>query len=391
MTATTPAVDELIARVAPVIRTHAAAGEADRKLAPEVVSALLDAAVFRAWVPKALGGLELDPISGLRLFEGIAHADGSAGWVASNSANVALGGQILPDEGAAELFSDPRALPAVAAFPPGAAVPVEGGYRVSGQWNFGSGCQYATTLATAAVVMDGEAPRMGPDGNPVLAFIMLKADEIEVVENWNTLGLRGTGSHDFRAADVFVPERRTALLGPFDHPGVAYRGPLYRMGFWLDGIRIAITALGIARAALDAFVKLAQTKLPNGTMSVLADRSIVQDQVARAQAMIEAGRATVYQSVEDAWQYVQGGKRITANEGVSMGLASSFGVDLAVQAVDLLQGVAGSSGFRAEHPFQQYFRDIHTINQHAVASAARFESLGKLILGRQSDWPFHYL
>src|SRR6185312_9215138 len=104
----------------------------------------------------------------------------------------------------------------------------------------------------------------------------------------------------------------------FDHPGTAYKGPLYRMGFWLDAIRIAITALGIARAALDAFVELAQAKTPNGIQSVLADRAVVQDQVARARAMIEAGRAAVYQSVGDAWEYVNSGPRITTNEGISM-------------------------------------------------------------------------
>lgn len=386
---TTP--EEIIARVEPVIRQHAASGEIERRLAPEAVAAMIDAGVFRSWIPKALGGLELDPLSVLRLFEGIAHADGSAGWVASNSTNATLLGQILPDAGAAEIFSDPKVLLGGAGFPPGAAVPVEGGYRVTGQWNFGSACDFATWMLGISLVMDGEAPRLGPDGNPVMAFLFFKTAEIEIVDNWNTLGMRGTGSHDFRVENLFVPERCSALVGPFDHPGAAYKGPLYRMGFWLDAIRIAITALGIARAALDAFLELAQRKLPNGLQSVLADRSVVQDQVARARAMIEAGRATVYQSVGDAWAFVQSGPRITTNEGISMALASSFGVELAVQAVDILQGLAGSTGFRAEHPFQQYFRDIHTINQHALANASRFESIGKIMLGRPSDWAFYYL
>ncbi|HZQ37199.1 MAG TPA: acyl-CoA dehydrogenase family protein [Dehalococcoidia bacterium] len=386
-----PTPEEIIAQVEPVIRKHAASGEIERRLAPEVVAAMIDAGVFRAWVPKALGGLELDPLSALRIFEGIAHADGSAGWVASNSANAAMLGQVLPDEGAAEIFSDPKVLLGGAAFPPGAATPVEGGYRVTGQWNFGSACAFATWMLGAALVMEGEAPRLGPDGNPVMAFVLFKTSDMEIVDNWNTLGMRGTGSHDFRVQNLFVPDRCAALLGPFDHPGTAYKGPLYRMGFWLDAIRIAITALGIARAALDAFVQLAERKTPNGIQSVLADRPVVQDQVARARAMIEAGRATVYQSVEEAWEYVNSGPRITTNEGISMALASSFGVELAVKAVDILQGLAGTTGIRAEHPFQQYFRDIHTINQHALANASRFESLGKLILGRQSDWPFYYL
>jgi alkylation response protein AidB-like acyl-CoA dehydrogenase len=386
---TTP--EAIVASVEPAIRQHAASGEIERRLAPEVVAAMVDAGVFLAWIPKALGGLEMDPLSVLRIFEGIAHTDGSAAWVASNSTNATLLGQILPDDGAVEVFSDPKVLLAGAAFPPGAAVPVEGGYRITGQWNFGSACDYATWLGGAALIMDGEAPRLGPDGNPVMVLALFPAADVEIVDNWNTLGLRGTGSHDYRVQDVFAPERRVAVFAPFDHPGTAYKGPLYRMGFWLDAIRIAITALGIARAALDAFVELAQAKTPNGIQSVLADRAVVQDQVARARAMIEAGRAAVYQSVGDAWEYVNSGPRITTNEGISMALASSFGVELAVKAVDLLQGLAGTTGIRAEHPFQQYFRDIHTINQHALANASRFESLGKIILGRQSDWAFYYL
>ncbi len=197
--------DEILAQVTPVIRQHAATGEIERRLAPEAVQAMVDAGVFRAWIPKALGGLEMDPLSALRIFEGIAHADGSAAWVASNSTNATLLGQILPDEGAAEMFSDPKVLLGGAAFPPGAAVPVDGGYRVNGQWNFGSACDYATWMLGAALVMDGEAPRLGPDGNPVMAFMFFRMSEAEIVDNWNTLGLRGTGSHDLRVKDLFVP------------------------------------------------------------------------------------------------------------------------------------------------------------------------------------------
>jgi alkylation response protein AidB-like acyl-CoA dehydrogenase len=381
---------EMVAQTAPVVREHAPQGEIDRRLAPEVVGAMVDAGIFRAWVPRAFGGLEMDPVSALKVFEGIAHADGSAGWVAGNSAHATLMGQLLPDDGAAEVFADPRVILAGASFPPGAAVPVEGGYRLTGRWPFGSGCHYATWLGVGVLVMDGDTPRTGPDGNPVLILAVVDASEVEIVENWNTLGMRGTGSHDLRLTDVFVPERRTAHVD-LDHPGTAYQGPLYRMGLWLDGVRIAITGLGVARAALEAFTDFAQSKTPTGGQSVLADHAVVRDQVARARAMIEAGRATVYQSVTDGWEYVQGGARVTAAEGVSIGLAASFGVDLAVQAVDTLQGLAGTSGFREEQPFQRYFRDLHTLNQHAFASAARYASLGALILGRPSDWPFYNL
>jgi alkylation response protein AidB-like acyl-CoA dehydrogenase len=382
-----------VAQVAPVIRRYADQGERDRRLAPEVVDAMLDAGVFRAWVPRALGGLEMAPLSAMRLFEGIAHAGGSAGWVASNSINATVAFQAFPEAGAREVFADPRALIAGAIYPPGTAMPVDGGYRVSGHWTTASGCHYATTILTGALIMDGETPRTGPDGNPVLMAVALQPADIEIVENWNTLGMRATGSHDVRARDVFVPQRRTAILGPtsFAEPNAAFGGPLYRIGLWLDMLRIAAAAVGIARAALEAFVELALTKLPTGSQTPLAGQQVVQDQVARAQARIEAGRATVHHATAGAWASVQGGERITGDRGVSQGLAASFGVELAVEAVDIIQGVAGSSGFRAEQPFERYFRDLHTLNQHVLASSARYASLGKMLLGRPSDFPLYYL
>ncbi len=384
--------DAILAQVTPVIRKHAASGEIQRRLAPEAVQAMIDAGVFRAWIPQALGGLELDPLSVLRVFEGIAHADGSAGWVASNSTNATLLGQILPDDGAAEVFSDPKLLLAGAAFPPGAAVPVDGGYRITGQWNFGSACNYATWLGGAALVMDGDVPRLGPDGNPVMVLALFPAADVEIVDNWNTLGLRGTGSHDYRVQDVFAPERRVAVFAPFDHPGAAYKGPLYRMGFWLDAIRIAITALGIARAAVEDAIALAATKTPSYTMTGLADRPVAQDRIARAKAAIEAGMSYVERSVQRAYEHtLASGARIGIEQGIPLALAGSYGHEAANQAVDLVHWVVGTSGIRAEQRFQQYFRDVHTVSQHAFSTPSRFELVGKLLLGRETDWAFYTL
>jgi alkylation response protein AidB-like acyl-CoA dehydrogenase len=391
MTTTTLAPEQMVAQVEPVLRTYAPAGEAGRQLAPEAVAALIDAGMFRVWVPRAYGGLEMDPIPALKLFEEVARIDGSAGWVVSNSSLGAYMTQVLPDEGSAEMFADPRTVVAGVYHPPGAAVPVAGGYRVTGRWPFGSACHFADWLVAPCVIMDGETPRLGPDGNPLLLLVHFRRDEAEILDTWHTLGMRGTGSADFRATDVFVPERRGFVLGPLDHPGRAYAGPLYRLGTWIDPSRIAITALGVARAALDAFMDLAVAKTPTLMQTALADRSSVQDGVARARALIDAGRSYIHTTVSDAWQFVQGGPRITVAEGVPLGLAGSFGMRAAVQAVDLVYDMAGSTAFRQEHPLQQYFRDVHTLSQHAITSAARFESLGKVMLGRQSDWALYYV
>ncbi len=390
MTTSAVSPEEMLARVEPVLRRYAPVAEAERQLPPELSNALIEAGMFRVWTPKACGGLELDPISSFRLFEELSRIDGSTGWVVGNSAIGPYICQMLPDEGAAEVLADPRTVIAGVYNPPGAAVPVASGYRVTGRWPFGSACHFADWLTAPCLIMDDGAPRLGPDGNPMLLIVFFRRDEAEILDTWHTLGMRGTGSADFVARDVFVPERRSFVLRPFDHPGRAFTGPLYRFGFWLDPVRIALTGLGIARAALDALMDLTLTKTVTLSHTTLADRSSVQDAVARARALIDAARSYAYATLGDAWGLVQGGARITVGEGVPLGLAGSFGMQAAVQATDLIYNMAGSTAFRVQHPLQQYFRDVHTLSQHAVASAARFESLGKVMLGRPSDWPLHH-
>lgn len=273
MTITSPtSPKELVARVEPVLRAYAPAAEAERRLAPEAMAAMLDAGVFRTWVPRAYGGLEMDPIPALQLFEELSRIDCAAGWVAGNSSSIASFAQVFPDEGAAEVFADPRVVVAGSSHPTGTAIPGDGGYRVSGRWPFGSGCTYANWLAGFCLVMDGGAPRLQPDGSPMILIAVFQAEEAEILDNWHTLGMRGTGSFDYRAADVFVPARRSFVLGPFDRPGSAYTGPLYRLGLWLGIIQIPVTALGIARAALDDLLKLAVSKTPSFTQKPLADQ-----------------------------------------------------------------------------------------------------------------------
>lgn len=387
----TPPVEALVSEVEPVIRQYAAFGERERQLAPEVVEALRDAGLFRVWTPRAYGGLEMDPIPSYRLFEQLGRIDGSAGWVVSNCAFGSFIAMVLPDEGAKELFADPRTIVAGVANPPQMAVPVAGGYRVTGQWPFGSACHYADWLSGPCLIMDGDAPRLGPDGNPVLLMVLFRRDEAEILDTWHTLGMRGTGSADFRVRDLFVPEHCTFVLGPFDHIGSAFSGPLYRMGVWIDPLRIAMTVLGITGAAVDAFVDLAAAKVPSFMQTALADRPRVQDGIARARAQVDAARSYILSTAADAWQFVQEGSRITINEGVPLGLAASFGMQSAVQAMDIVYEMAGTTAIREEHPFQQYFRDVQTLRQHAIASTNRFESLGKVMLGRQSDWVFYYV
>ena len=380
-----------VASLAPLITAHASAAEASRRMAPEVMAALVASGAFRMWVPKALGGLELEPNAALGVMEALARIDGATGWVVSNCVFIATVAQFLPPAQRDTVLAAPGAVTCGSFVPPGAAIPDGDGYRVTGNWTFGSASQYATSLVVLALLSDANGPVLGPDGAPTSVVVYLDPAEVTLLDTWHTLGLAATGSTNFTATNVFVPRERTFQLGAWESTDGPFAAPLYRMGVIMDAVRIAQVGVGIAQGALDDFLALAMAKTPAYTASVTADRATVQDRVAPAQALVQAARHTLAATVAEGWAAVQDGSRITGEACVPMGLASSFALEAAVKAVDLLHESAGSTAFRNESPLQRRFRDLQTLRQNAIASWSRYESLGKIILGRPSDWPFHQL
>jgi alkylation response protein AidB-like acyl-CoA dehydrogenase len=381
----------MVQQVAPELRASAAASEAARQLAPEAMAALIDAGIPRALLPAAYDGAELGPVHGVRLFEELASIDGAAAWVGMISAAAAWLLALLPPRAADEILADPRAVVNGSLFPPMTAEPVPGGYRVSGRTAFASGCNHATWLQCQAVVLENGAPKIGANGVPAALLVHVPAGEAEIIDNWQTLGMRGTGSHDFRVTDVFVPEHRVWPIGPVDPANPAFSDGLARMGIWWFSPLIASVSVGVARAAVADLIELAQAKTPSYSQVGLADRPVVQDKLARARAAVDAARSYLYSSLAAAEEVVRTQPRLSIEQGIPLALAGSNAIEAAGRAVDLVHSCVGTSGIRNEQRFQQYFRDVHTISQHAFASPSRFESVGKLMLGRESDWPFYYL
>ena len=382
--------DKMVAEVEPVLRKYAAQAEADRRLAPEAINAIVEAGLMRTWTPRAYGGLEMHPVPAFKMFEAIARIDSAAGWIVANSSTIASFSW-FPVEANKEMRADLRGFPAGSWFPPGTAEPVEGGYRVSGQWSFGSGCNYANWLTGQALVTENGVPKIGPDGKPIALIVFFRASEATIIDTWHTLGMRGTGSNDVRIEQVFIPERRCWTIAPLTVTDPAFSGPLYRLGLWIAGPLNASVALGIARAALDDFIELAKKKTPSYTQTGLADRPAIQERVARAQALIDAGSSYIETATRTALDFVMDGRKIDIEHGSGLALAGSFAHDAACEAVDLIHACAGTTAIRQEYRFQQYFRDVHTVSQHAFSCWNRFESIGKLMLGRESDWAFYYL
>jgi alkylation response protein AidB-like acyl-CoA dehydrogenase len=375
----------------PIIREHAPVAERERRLPAAVAHAMRDQGLFRMWRPKAFGGYETDPMTAFEVFEEVSRIDSAAGWTLQLSCGADAFGGWFPDQGAREIFGAADAILAGALFPPRQAVPVEGGYRVTGRTPFVSGVDHCSWVFGQAHIHENGAPRLGESGDPVTLITACPIGSATVVENWHTLGMRGTGSHDVMMCDVFVPEGHTALLVPLDSPGSAYRGPLYRFTAWAAVAALSTVATGIARAAIDDLIELAATKSPSYTAKPLKDRGIVQAQIGRAEGALGAARAFLYQSLRETWNEAEKGRTIDMPHKTRLQLAATQAVTAAAEAVDLVQAAAGTTGIREERRFERHFRDVHTISQHGFISASRFESVGQLLLGVPVEWPFYPL
>jgi len=373
---------EVAASLGPLIRAHAGETEAGRRLARPVVDALLDAGTFALNRPIAFGGAEIDPITMFRVVEELARHDSAAAWIVA----VSLMGNVFltyyPDEGVEEIYGWPRLVMSGAAHPIGRAERVDGGYRLTGQWQFFSGCEVSTWWHAKAVLAGG-------DGESAQMYLCVPADPDCVVDTWHTLGMRGTGSHDVRLDGVFVPEHRAAVMPPRPR-SAAFSGPLYRLTVWPPVALMAVPALGVARAAIDELLDLAATKTANFG-GALASRASTQRQVAEAEARLGAGRALLFEAYASAWEAALGGEAIDLPLKQRMQLAGTHAANEAAAAVDLVCIAAGSSAARMEYRFERLWRDVKTITTQAFCSPGRYESVGQVMLGVPTDWPFFNL
>jgi alkylation response protein AidB-like acyl-CoA dehydrogenase len=260
------------------------------------------------------------------------------------------------------------------------ARPVDGGFRVSGRWAWGSGTANADWILGGCRV-EGEPP--APDGRPPAPRLMIaRAEEVERLDTWHVAGLSGTGSGDFAFHDVFVPGRRALRLG-VDRP---LARPLYAFpAFGLLAMGIAAVALGLAGAAIEALVDLAGAKRPQGSRRSLAERPAAQSDVAEAQALARSARAFLHEAVDAAWQSARGEGRLRVAHRRDVRLATTHAVRSAARAVDLMYHLAGGSSVYRRSPLQRIFRDVHVATQHAMVAPSTFEVTGRLLLGLETD------
>ena len=358
--------------------------ESERRLPDGLVEKLRGAQLFELWLPQKFGGPALHPLDFLPVVEELARADGSVGWCATVSAVFSLLAGGLQEEVAREIFGD-RAVVAGTINPTGKAVAADGGFRVTGRWGYGSGISHSRWVLGNCVVHDDDGPRRQPNGAPEMRFMFFPKEQVEVIDTWRVGGLRGTGSHDFAVENLFVPAQRSmpafATVGVQD--GSLYRVPIIS----LFCVSLAAVTLGLARAAVDAFVELAGAKIPAGGQALLRDKPSAQIDVARAEAMLRAARAGLVEAIETQWEEVSAGQPPSLAARAGVRLATTFVGEACIRAIELVYSAAGGSAILESGRLDRCFRDARVAIQHIGLTTNTYELAGRVLLGLEPGTP----
>ncbi len=369
----------------PAIAAAAADIERDRELPPAIVAALIDNGMFRLLQPRFLGGAELDPMTYLRVVEELASHDASTAWCVGQANGCSMAAAFLDPEIAQEIFGPPAGIVAWGPLGPAELRAAPGGFRLTGSWNFASGCHHASWLGAHVVAHgpDGK-PLRRKDGAEIVRTLLFPKESAARADNWYVVGLRGTGSDRYSVTDLFVPERYTVLRDPQvppRQPGRLYRfssSNLYAAGF-------AAVALGIARGMLASFIELAQEKVPRGGRQLLCENQVIQAQVAQASARLRSARAFLLGALDEIWQAVGETGELTLDQNATIRLATTWAIREGRRVVEELYCAAGATAIFDDRPFERRFRDMHTASQQAQGRQAHFETVGRVLLGLPPD------
>ena len=356
----------------------ASADESERlgTLAPAAVEAIRDAGLFALKLPQSLGGAEADPVTQIEVIEALAYIDASAGWcVMIGATAIGQPGAFAGDEAVAEIFGDGR-IPTAATSTAlrGRAVPVDGGYVLSGRWPFASGVRHAEWMTAGAEVESGS------DGEPARLSLVFPVEKGHIHDNWHVTGLEGSGSNDISVSEVFVPEAFSwdPSVWESKRGGAIYR--MGRPGFVAN--EHSGVALGIARRALDEIVTRApNTKRGNPPTGSLADRGAFRGDIGECDLRLRAARALAHEVYERAYRTACGGRVPDDAAQSEMRAVSSYVTEVAVDVVTTAFRYAGGSAIHRSDVLQRCLRNVNAAAQHFMVSDTALENYGAAVLG----------
>jgi indole-3-acetate monooxygenase len=356
------------------IRDRAPEFEAQGFVSHDIIASLKRIGVYRAAVLKRFGGDEREPVEILEMIESLSAADGSVGWVASFAPQASVYCAILPDQCLREMYANgPDIVAAGALYPAQAAKQVGDNLLVNGRWSFASGCTSADWICVGITV----------EGSPIVGvqMVMLPAAKVEIVRNWDVVGLRATGSNDIVARDVLVSRNWAAQRGgPVQYADALYQFP----ALCFAALNHACVNLGIARSAIEDMVELAKGKASITGAPRPADRVHVQLGLAKADAKLRSARAFFFEQTEVMWQIVKAGNVPATEEKSLVRLAAINAARIGAEVVQEMFTLAGTTATRMANPMQRRLRDSMMVTQHAFVTEGHLENVGRVMLGLQS-------
>jgi resorcinol 4-hydroxylase (FADH2) len=369
-----PSPEQLIDRargMVPEIRALAEETERNRNVLPHIIDKIRDAELLRTCRPREFGGFEYDGETALRIALTISAACASTGWAVNGAVSNGRSIAHFPIEAQREVWDGNEDPFTCACFAPtGTAVPVDGGYVLSGAWSFASGCDASSWVKLGAFITPPSAkPPQALEG----AFFLLPIGDCEIVDNWFVCGLAGTGSKDIVVREAFVPAHRVLLFADARSgaaPGAKYhKNPLYRMPLLIHGASmLASTAVGAARGALDAYLEMTTARKTRGALAggqlPMAEFATIQLRYAEAAAAVESAELILLTDMRDMTQKLHAGEEITVADRIRCRRNQAWVTKLAVQAVEALNASTGGYGLHLSNPVQRAWRDANAVARH---------------------------
>ena len=349
--------------------------EGARRLPADVSKAMAHAGIYRMFVPKTLGGSETSPIISSEVFETLAQGDAACAWVAFIAATSGSALARIESSVAQQMFNTPETMIAGVFAPNGKAIKAEDDYVLNGHWQWGSGTQNADWVLAGSLLID---PQQSSDTKPRAHMCLVPQSSVEFLDTWHSSGLKGTGSTDFRINNCRVPSAHIVGLEVDKMPDT----PLFQFpNFTLLALGIAAVSMGIARAALDNFVELAQAKKRAGNSVPIAERGHTQMQIAEAEATLRSARAFYYDSLNEAWTRAEAGQAVEVDQRRNLRLSTTHAVMASTKVVDAAYNLAGGVSVYQSSNLQRHFRDVHVASQHIMVAPSTLETTGRLFLG----------
>ena len=357
--------------------------EKHRQVPEHIVEAMVERGIFKMLLPKSIGGGELDPLTYTAVLEILAQGDGSPAWCLGQNSGCSMTAPYLSHEMAVEVFGGPRGILAWGPEIPGAGkcIAVKGGYRATGRWGFATGSRHASWLGAHCPVFEEDgSPRLGANGRQIVRTMLVPKSEATIIDNWQVLGLRGTGSDSYELKDHFVPEERTSIR---DNPEERREiGPLYQFtSGMIYAMSFSHVSLGIARGAYDSFIEIARDKIPRGAKDTLRTNNVIQSQISQCEAKLRSARAYLRGVVAEMWDDAQRNGKISPEHHPQLRLSATWAIHQARDVVATVYHAAGVGAIFESNPLERRMRDIHAGTQQGQGRPIHFETVGQMLMG----------